>query len=115
MRKVLLRRINIFIIFFKNDRRIDDFLLTLKFVIIKCSHNFKKAIFHQNMKNELTNKFIVFNIKRETKNKIKYFLSIYRKLQLLIMSLNLSTFDNYFDFKVDAMKSLFKKKEFHLS
>ena len=115
MRKILLCRINIFRIFFKNDRCINDFFSVLKLIMIKYSHNFKKTVFHQNMKNKLTNKFIVFNTKNEMKNKIKYFLSIHRKLQLLIMFLNLLTFDNHFDLKIDTIKSLFKEKKFYLS
>ena len=83
--------------------------------MIKYSHNFKKTVSHRNIKNELTDKFIMFDIKNETKNRIKYFLSIYWKLQLLIIFLNLLIFNDHFDFKVDAMKLLFKKKEFHLS
>ena len=67
------------------------------------------------MKNELTDKLIVSDTKNETKNKIKYFLLIHRKLQFLIMFLNLLTFDDHFDLKVNAMKSLFKEKKFHLS
>ena len=83
--------------------------------MIKCSHNLKKTIFYRNIKNELTDKFIVFNIKNKMKNEIKYFLSIHRKLQLLIMFLNLLTFNDHFNFKIDAMKSLFEEKEFYLS
>ena len=115
LRKILLRRINTFTILFKNDRRIDDSLSILKFIIIKCSHNFREAVFHRNMKNKLTDKLIVFDTKNETKDKVKYSLSIHRKLQLLVMFLNLSTFDDHFDLKVDAIKSLFEKKKFHLS
>ena len=83
--------------------------------MIKYLHSFKKAVFHQNMKNELINKLIMSDTKNETKNKIKYFLSIHRKLQFLIMFLNLSIFDDHFDFKANTMKSLFEEKEFYLS
>ena len=66
MKHVLLRHINALTIFFKNDRRIENSLFTIKTVTLNYVFNVAKIIKYKIIKNNLTNNLLISNIEKKT-------------------------------------------------
>ena len=114
LKHVLLRRINASTVFFKNDRRIKNSLSAIKTVILNCVFNAAKVIQHKIIKNDLTDNLLISDTEENIKKK-KYFLCIHRQLQLAFMSIKLQQLNEHFDLKIDVMKILFFRNDYHLN
>jgi len=106
-KQILIRRINTLLISFENKKIIENFILFVQFLSFDYQFTNKKYLQYKEFKKDLLNKLVIARTNTSTKRKKKYFLRIYRKLQLLSMSSNLLKLNNYFNFKAKKIKTLF--------